>query len=122
MNQELNSESLRNARLARLSGFAEIENIMSRLTAQKNSLRQLLRSTAPGSVAQFLDDEDTIHDLFTYGQSSRKIRYNDNPYGFKNEAQVRTAFQALVDAWQRAVKITLTCDGESRIEVSVEIP
>lgn len=122
MTGPLSSLSLTTVRSMRLTTFAEIETATKNLIEKEDLLKKSLREVAPTSVAQFLEDEGTIDDLFKFGQSSRKIVYQSNSYGFKKAMQVKQAFLALKEAWQDAVEIEFY-DGEShRIEVALKIP
>ncbi len=119
---QLSPLSLTTARSMRLLILAKIETTMKRLSIQEESLKKLLRKSVPKSVARFLDDKEVIEDLFKHGGSSRKVRYSDNLYGFKNAKQVKDAFWALKKAWKDAVKITFFERGSDGIEISINVP
>ena len=117
----IDSSSFYSARLARLSALADFQARLSAIATQDEALIKLLKEATPASVVRFLEEEGTIGDLLNFGQSSRKIVYKENPYGFANSESVKVAFRELERAWKNAVAVAFDFGECNRAEVSITV-
>jgi hypothetical protein len=130
MRGNLNEDSLKSVKVARLSALADFERTMAKIGEDQKLLKEaLLEAVDPSevpagsSLPQFFAEHDVIDDLFRYGKASRKIVYSDDPQGFANATEVRQDFNWLKeDAWKNSVKIEFSEDGDRRIEIFFQIP
>lgn len=94
---------------------------IKQLEKEAEELKEILISSVPENLKEWLNEDLIISNLFEYGKSSRKLYFGRGDYGFRGENDIRKKMKELSENWKDVVLIKIKKSEPHRIEVKLNV-
>ena len=110
---------------SRLRATDEFEKKLANLRTDEELLKADMLAAVPQAILQFIDDQEVIDTVVTYGRCYQKVIFGKGADHFKSYDDAAAKIKQLQRAWKKVVKIQLgtkrSIDGieiEGRADIS----